>query len=518
MWFVVKTPTGHEEKSKELLMGNVPLVRDVYIPLRRKVCKNKPGASTFHTQPLTSGYVFVDLRVEENAGSQGRRGKAFREAVWRQISQNVTERGYFYKKEALTGKTQQLQGCHLLSSNPKDTSPNVFIAQSHIPDEDMESFMRFNDTIGCVAEDVRIVDESFDELARVNDTVRVVTGPLAGAVGVVVSRSQAADKGKNYKDRHLEVRLGKSFCVSYPNIRRFNMVIVREAWEGERARQTRLWHEADFLVGVFQRQKGHVDDAPRALREMLSLIGKGKENPLSEVLQVIGGEIENKTDRQRLFSFANDIAANVPASGFPDALRELFPDSPIRAFLTPSEGAEAYTAIQTLQHEEFVELVVPVSLKAEFLRCVPNGQSALSPDTNAHAYNAHVAVFAEGEAGGRAIVSWGKFYDAYAKLDPKDKEGFLTDLKQKGYAKTHALLSMGCSPDAAPNSPCVSFLRMGGIGGFSLAFRGNQMEAVNTLINTVAPAAVEFWQKERLRNWRKLIRQSVLIHKREQGD
>lgn len=514
MWFVVKTPTGHEEKSKALLLGNVPLIRDIYIPLRRKVCKNKLGASTFHTQPLTSGYVFVDLRVEEK---QGRRGKEFREEVWRQIAQNVTERGYFYKKDSVTGKAQQLQGCHLLSSNPKETSPNVFIAQSHIPDEDMETFIRFNDTNGCVAEDVRIVDESFDELARLNDTVRVVSGPLAGAIGVVVSRSQKTEKGRNYKDKHLEVRLGKSFCVSYPNIRRFNMVIVREAWEGDKARQTRLWHEADFLLGVFQRQKEYVDNAPRALRDTLSLISKKQKAPLSEVVQAMSGRVDHREDRQRLFSFASDITANTPASGFSEALHELFPDIPMRAFLTPSEGTEAYTAVQTLQHKGFVELVVPVSLKAEFLRCVPNGQDALSPDTNAYAYNAHVAVFAEGEAGGRAIVSWGKFYDAYAKLDAKGKEGFLTDLKQKGYVKTHALLSMGCPPDAAPNSPCVSFLRMGGIGGFSLAFRDNQMEAVNTLINTVVPAAVEFWQKERLRNWRKLIQQSVLIHKRGQS-
>lgn len=518
MWFVVKTPIGHEEKSKDLLLGNVPLIRDIYIPLKRKVCKNKFGASTFHPQPLTSGYVFVDLRVEENVGSQGRRSKEFREDVWRQIAQNVTERGYIYKKDSVTGNAQQLQGCHLLSSNPKETSPNVFIAQSHIPDEDMETFIRFNDTSGCVVEDVQIVDESFDELARLNDTVRVVTGPLAGAIGVVVSRSQKAEKGKSYKDRHLEVRLGKSFCVSYPNIRRFDMVIVREAWEGDKARQARLWHEADFLLGVFQRQKEYVDNAPRALRDTLSLISKKTKSPLSEVVQAMSGKIAHKEDRQRLFSFANDIASSTPAAGFSEVLRELFPDSPIRAFLTPSEGAEAYTAIQTLQHEGFTELVVPVNLKAEFLRCVPNGQDALSPDTNAYAYNAHVAVFAASEAGGRAAVSWGRFYDAYAKLDPKGKESFLTDLKQKGYVKTHALLSMGRLPDAAPNSPCVSFLKMGGIGGFSLAFRGSQMDAVNTLINTVAPAAVEFWQKERLRNWRKLIQQSVLIHKRGQSD
>lgn len=507
MWFVVRTTSGKEESAKEALLAKVPIVSEVYLPKKMTSYRNKQGRLLYHPQPLVSGYLFVNLNVWLNPKKEIESEYDFNQRVWNQLKKNVSHRGYFFYKANDAGDILPVvHGTRLLSENPENTFPSDFIKKSFIRDKDMTPFLRFNGGTEFINEEIQIIGESFEKVARANDIVRIVTGPMAGATGVVVSKKQTS-KGKNFKDRHLEVRLGNSLCVSYSNIRRFDMVIVREAQEGEKSREPRLWYEIDHFIGLLQ-SKGHVDDAVTFLRKTLTWLHNKQKESLKDTIAKIEKTVEGEDDQRRLLKLVNDIPFK---SGSAKETLDLYLyDCPIRPFITPSEEENRSEEIIKVQHEKFKEYIIPINLKDEFF------QNVLEPDeeylSGSYDYNAHVAIFTKGDFAGHAIVSWGRFYDEYASLFEDKRQAFIEDLKKKNYLKIHALLDSGHQLNN-PKSPKITFCKGGGIGGFSLVVRGKQEEAAKELVRIVAPAAVEFWQKERLRNWRKLIQQYVLIHK-----
>lgn len=500
MWFVVKTTTGKEEPNRDTLLSKVPIVSEVFLPMKMTSCRNKQGKLQYHTHPLISGYLFVDLKVELNSMAKPKTEIDFHRRVWNQLKKNVSPRGYFFYKDDDSDSPKQVAGTRLLSDAPENTCPDDFISKSFIRDEDMNPFMRYNGGSEFVNDEIQIIGESFEKLARVNDVVRIVTGPMAGATGVVVSKKQKS-KGKNYKDRHLEVRLGNSLCVSYSNIRRFDMVIVREAPEGDKAWEPRLWHEVDHFIGLLQ-AKGHVDDAPIVLRKTLTWLHNKQNEPSSIVTDKLQKTIDNHEEQTRLLRLARALPFG--SGSAKTTLDKYVSDCPIRPFLTPAEGDEAFSKVSTLQHDSFKEYVIPMDLQTTFH---PESQS-----TTDYAYNAHVAVFTKGDNAGHAIVSWGRFYDEYVSMPADKRQTFHDDLAKKGYINLLALLTTA-HPLGNPQSPRITFRKLGAIGGFAIAISGKQEDAARTLAHAVAPSAVEFWQKERLRNWRRLIQQSVLIHK-----
>ena len=100
---------------------------------------------------------------------------------------------------------------HILTADSKQISLDEIVRQSKIPDEDMETFVYFNDRIGDDINGLSIVEKRYSDLVKENDTIRILSGPLAGRVGVI---KQIKHKGK--KDRHLLVRFGNN--LQYPPI------------------------------------------------------------------------------------------------------------------------------------------------------------------------------------------------------------------------------------------------------------------------------------------------------------
>lgn len=499
MWFAVKTRHGEEEKVREQLVGKIDIVRDAFLPKKSKWMRGANGKQCFHTAPLINGIVFADLRADLPAEAPRMSSKDFYHAIWEGIRPCVTPRGYFYYHDTGTKDIQYIAGAHLISGDPQTTSPDKFIPDSRIPDKEMEVFMSFMGDTAVETEDIQIVSKSFQELAQVNDIVRVLSGPWAGIEGVVVQK-QCSSGGHKVKDRHLEVRFGRSHCLSLSNARRFNLAIIRKAQEGDKARLYRLWREADHLIGLIQRDEVFRDDAPMVLRRAVTTIINQRSVSMDSVLQAVGQLTHNDEEARHLFTFATALPSE-KGKTLEQTIAEYIPSYPIRPFLTPSIGAEAYHNFQTVLHRDFKELVVPVNLQSWF---VAPGRA------EDFAYNAHVAVFTSGAYKGKAIVSWGSFFDIYDSLSPAQREGFMADLQQKGYSLAHALFSTG-RPLHSDGSEEIAFTRIGGIGGFAMDINGNELEAAQALVNAVAPVAVEFWQNERLRRWRQCVHQTVLI-------
>lgn len=528
MWFVVKTPFGEEERSKDLVLSKIHLVRDAYIPMQQIASKNALGLKTFTQKPLLNGYMFVDLRVEIDETAATDEERSFSQKVWSKLKKSVTARGYFFYRDSETKKIDFLPNIRFLSSSYKNTIPELFITQSHIPDCDMIPFIRYQESEKDEFLDkVEILDKSFEALTQEHDTVRVVSGPLKDVVGAIVQKRQEGNK--KYKDRHLEVRFGKCMCISYPNIRRFDMVVIREAKESARTRELRLWQEADYLIGLLQRNGFPKDadkakDAPAFLKEKVdeiredikdfrtNNIKKGHPESVYELLGSLKKELKSEELVRRLFYFANDLPLNVSGSNNNEVYKRYIPHFPIRPFLTPAEGEETYHKAQVVEHHDhgFKELIIPINLKPYFV-------AIEDEDKDSYDYNAHVAVFPVGEHPGQMIVSWGHFYETYASLDQQQKKGFLEDLKLRGYDKMYALLTAGHPKDDAQDSQSaqITFGKVNGIGGFSLNYATGEdiVLTAQKLVNAVAPAAVEFWQRERLRNWRILLQQSVFVRK-----
>lgn len=507
MWFVVKTHNGQENTIKDILLKSVPIVSEIYLPTYQTSYINSQGQLQYNSLPLIRGYLFVDLRIWLNPQKATGTDEDLYQRIWKQVRKNISYRGYFFYKTDTSQKIIPVNGTHLLSSNPNKTSPAEFIRKSLIPDEDMNLFISYNGSPEFVNKEFQIIGESFDKLAKVNDTVRIITGPMAGATGVVVERKQKS-KDHNYKDRHLEVRLGNSLCVSYSNVRKFDMVIIREAQCGEKGRDSQLWRETDYFIGLLQ-ANGHADDAAIVLCELLIKIHTNKIESLEQISKEMELPCGYKMDTNRLIKLANDIPfydANTK-----EILNQYVTPYPIRPFLTPYEDAGQCETTQSVQHKEFRELIIPVKLKTLFEPSASGPEYRhLEANDNYYTYNAHVAIYTNGKDSEHAIVSWGKFYDDYASMSESVKQAFHNDLERRGYIQLHSLLTTG-HPYNNPKTSFISFRKIGNIGGFSLVIKGKQEDAAKELVEAVAPAAVEFWQKERLRNWRKLIQRFVLI-------
>lgn len=495
MWFAVKTFLGKEEDIKDLLLKKIPLVRHAFIPLRR--LKDAQGNPTRHTVPLIRGFVFANLIIPQADDVQSRSNVESVQAIWERLQRNVTERGYFFYRDKVSGKMVSIPGTHLLAGDVSTTSPDLFIPQSRISDKDMRNFALFLDEDGVMTEEASLVGESYDTLALTNHTVYVNSGPLAGTVGLLIQRNV-----KRRHDHFFVVRFGSDFCVLHAGIRRYELSVIREATEGEKIAKARQWHEADYLIGALQRKYGLVDYAPQVLRMTTLEVMRKRRTSMSEAIETICQVFNNEEDANRMYAFVSSIPNGTKQKTDEDIVNDLISDYPIRPFLTPSEGEEAYAEVQTLQHKDFTELIAPVSLTHLFLagKIYPAGH---------YDYNAHVAIVTNDENKKEAIVSWGKFYVEYATMDDDTRNSFLEGLLRGGYENTYSLLTTG-HPKDNPDSPLISLKKIAGIGGFSIGIDGEEQEVVKTLIDTIAPVAVEQWQ--RVKKWRKSVQQTVLIH------
>lgn len=518
MWFIVNTDKFQEQKTKEFLEKTYPgIVKFVYLPKCRTKYVNAQGEERFRFRPLIYGLLFI---------------KADSIKVLKKI---LTPWGYFVYEDFIrsleTGELQKeklVSSAHLLCKDVKNLSTDDIVKTATIPDEDMEHFIYFSDKVADGIEGLSIVDKRYDDLIQENDTVRIFSGPLAGWVGVV---KQIKNKGK--KDRHLFVRFGNNLCLSFSNVRQYDMQVEHEATKGPKAEAVGVWRAIDQMVGYLQ-AKQPSENAYQTLRTLfldyqkrlpvyrnksmsdLAYENKKEKNTVAQQQKVL-----DQIDKRMRNNFR--VLSNYLKAGeitLEKWLKDLIPDAPLRPFLTPTSGAiipegHDYTV---LHHQGITELILRCNLRDVFL-----DKGRVETDKNTtffdedYEYYAHFALVNTDGGKVKAICSWGGFYDYYASQSSQEQEAFLRDLESKKYPRLLYLLTQSE----------YRFEKVNGIGGFSIETDidyTNDIDAMakavakafniqDSTFNILVSAAVEIWKGTRLLVWRQLLQRYVLLHK-----
>ena len=520
MWFIVNTDKFQEQRTKEFLESTYPdIVKFVYLPKCRTKYVNAQGEERYSFRPLIYGLLFI---------------KADSIKVLKRI---LSPWGYFVYEDTVrnleTGELQKeklVSNAHLLCKDVKDLNQESIIKTATIPDEDMEHFIYFSDKMADGIEGLSIVDKRYDDLIQENDTIRLFSGPLRGWIGVV---KQVKSKGK--KDRHLFVRFGNNLCLSFSNVRQYEMQVEHEATKGPKAEAVGVWRAIDQMIGYLQ-AKQPSENAYQALRYLfleyqrrlpvyrsrsmsdLAYENKKEENTVAQQQKVLDQIDERMRNNFRVLS--NYLkAGEVTLERW---LKDLIPDAQLRPFLTPTSGAiipegRDYTV---LRHNGITEFILRCNLREIFLDKLNKDVEA---DKNTkvfdedYEYYAHFALLRTEAGKVKAICSWGGFYDYYASQSSQEQEAFLGDLETKKYTHLHYLLK----------ESAYKFEKINGIGGFSietdiayiedveeLASKAHQYFTHHSLLFTqLTAAAVEVWKGTRLLVWRQLLQRYVLLHK-----
>ncbi len=515
MWFVVKTEVFTERRSIDTLREKFKdTIADVYFPLRKKVCKNDQGEEKARFVPVVQGLFFIRAQNEKR------------------LSWILSPYGYFiYKGVDYTGGTETertfFTQAHLLCTDSKSLTLGEIIKQAKIPDEEMERFIYFNDKIGEDIEGLSIVDKRYSDLIQVNDTIRILSGPLTGWVGVI---KQIKHKGR--KDRHLLVRFGNNHCLKISNIRQYDMRIEHEATKGAKSEEVGVWRAIDQMTGYLQ-AKNPVGNAADTLRNLFKdyqkKIAVYRNRRMSDIAYSDKTAKMKAARRKEILGHIDDsmrnnfhILANyfkVDGETVDQGLKELIPDVALRPFLTPTSGVcipqgQEYAV---LRHNGITELILRCNLR-DFFRGEEYDAGKYTPVFEEdYEYYAHFALLKTEEGKLKIICSWGGFYDYYASQNKEERTKFIDDLEAKKYPRLHYLLT---------ESP-YKFENTNGIGGFSLETdtdyttdpeelgrKANEFLTHNTsLLTQLTAAAVEVWQGARLLVWRKLLQRYVLLHK-----
>ncbi len=518
MWFIVNTDKFKEQETKEFLEETYPgIVKYVYLPNCRKKYFNANGEERFRFKPLIHGLLFI---------------KADSPAALKDI---LSPWGYFvYEKEVRSladtgGLTNRkfVSRAHLLCKNVKDMSQDAMIRTATVPDEDMDRFIFFNNKIAEGIEGLTIVDKRYSDLILVNDTVRILSGPMAGWVGVV---KQIKSKGK--KDRHLLLRFGSDHCLSFSNIRQYDIQVEHEATKGPKAEAVGAWRAIDQMIGHLQAQRPY-DNAYATLRKLF--LDYQKRQTVQRAPGLSAVEHANRKDvkteawqEQVLSQMDASMRSNFRIlSRYCQAgektlelwLNELMPDATLRPFLTPTSGVAIPTGkdYAILPHNGIIELILRCNLREYFQRQQFEADEPASASDEDYEYYAHFALLRTETGKIKAICSWGGFYDYYASQSREEKEKFHADLASKYYPHLLYLLTQSD----------FEFEKISGIPGFSietdidyttdleeLGRKANEFFTLrSSLFTQLVSATVEIWQGTRLLVWRQLLQRYVLLHK-----
>ena len=554
MWLIVNAPQFKEQQTKEFFLRHYPdVVRQVYLPLRRMSRAVADGNESVSFRPLIHGMFFV--KVDDVYA----------------LRSIITNWGYFKYEDSVrnleTGTMETetfVADAHLLCKNVKAMSQSSIISSATIPDGDMERFIFYNERVASDIDGLSIVDRNYGDLVAVNDTIRLLSGPMAGWEGVV---KQVKHKGK--KDRHLLVRFGNNHCLNISNIRKFDMQVVHEATSGAKAEAVGCWRAIDQIIGYLQ-ANNPLEDAPAMLRQMLkdflrkpavcrdrslSAISYCKKKAAKEeqwqegVLCNIGESMRSNFRVLAKYFHSNNATLDA-------VLREYVPDAVLRPFLTPTSGVDIPESkdYAVFHHNGLFELVLRCNLRG-FFRGKDYDADRYAPVFDEdYDYYAHVALFKDDEGKVEAVVSWGDFYDSYESQGVEERRRFVHDLATKHYPRLHSLLtvadpslsvasatllSSGKEPASSASNDGnrqadggnpleVRFERVGGIGGFSMKLDvdydamdvermaravASQLRQTGSAFQAVTAAAVEMWQGTRLLVWRQLLQRHVLLHK-----
>ncbi|MGN1375497.1 MAG: hypothetical protein ACI4V5_02970 [Prevotella sp.] len=501
MWLVLRTGPSKEQQAKDFILAKHKEVKDVYLPLCRLSHADEESNVKYRFRPAISGIIFINIAVTED-----------------QITQSLplfnnlfSHRGTLKYKENVydskTGTTEEktlYSNIRLLCHNTENISFADMLRQAIVPDEDMQRFIFYNERIANTIEGFTILDKHYADLVRDKDIVRIVTGPMKGWRGIV---HQMKTNGR--KDRKFIIRFGNSLCLCIPDIRRYDMVVEREASQGEQAKTIGAWRAIDILTAHFQKH-GHPDDAPLMVRKLIKDYTITRNHSLLSSLDTVV--------RISLATLSDYFLSD--KSGMDKALNELIPDTPIRPFLTPTSGVDIPIGQDSvsLAHRNFTELIKRVNLRSHF-RTDEYEKDKYNPvDDDDYEYFAHIALFTQRTANAdgsttetyKAVAPWNGFYDHYALLDSAAHTSFLESLKTKRYKHMYSLL---CNEE-------FKFEKTGNIGGFTMTITktDNLTESLDRFISIVSSAAVELWQGTRLLMWRQLLQRHVLLHKTPVSD
>ena len=517
MWFIVNTDKFQEQKTKEFLENTYPdIVKYVYLPKCRMKYVNSKGEERFRFRPLIYGLLFI---------------KADNIKALKRI---LTYWGYFVYEDTTrnleTGEQRKkmlVSTAHLLCKGVKDLDQEAIIKTATIPDEDMEHFIYFSDKMADGIEGLSIVDKRYDDLILENDTIRILSGPLTGWVGVV---KQIKNKGK--KDRHLFVRFGNNRCLNISNIRQYDMQVEHEATKGAKAEAVGVWRAIDQMIGYLQ-AKQPSENAYKTLRNLfldyqkrlsvyrnrrmtdLAYNNKKEEKVVAQQQKVLVQIDDSMRNNFRILS-NNFQAGEITLEKW---LNELIPDAILRSFLTPTSGIAIPQGqnYAVLQHNGITELILRCNLRDVFQDNDIESDKNTTVFDEDYDYYAHFALLKTGAGKVKAICSWGGFYDYYASQGSKEREAFLENLASKKYPHLLYLLTQSE----------YKFEKVNGIGGFSIDTDIDYTEDVEAMAKTVAEvldiqhsvfnilasAAVEIWKGTRLLVWRQLLQRYVLLHK-----
>lgn len=403
MWFIVKTDVFSEQQSIDFLREKYNhIITDFYFPLGRKTYKNENGEVKVRFVPVLQGMFFIRVQNE------------------RRLKKVLSPYGYFmYKGFEMEPHTSELvertffTKAHILTADSKHMSLDEIVRQSKIPDEDMETFVYFNDRIGDDINGLSIVEKRYSDLVKENDTIRILSGPLAGRVGVV---KQIKHKGK--KDRHLLVRFGNSYCLSISNIRQYALQIEHEA----PSESVGAWRAIDQMIGYLQ-MKEPSKNAGDLLRKLFMNYQKkltiyhnrqtsdiAYSKMMANRKDVQQQEVLENLDESMWKNFR--ILANyLPCDNatLEQGLKELIPDVVLRPFLTPASGVDIAEGqgYHVLQHNGITEFIFPCNLR-EFFRGKEYEADKYAPVFDEdYEYDAHFALLKTVEGKVKAICSWG---------------------------------------------------------------------------------------------------------------
>ena len=517
MWFIVKTDVFTEQKSIDLLSENFKdTIVDFYFPMGRRTYKNEKGEEKVRFTPVLQGLFFIRVQSEDRLVSiLSQYGYFMYKGVdYGARSSEVVERTFYTK-------------AHILCADSKSRTLDEIVKQAKIPDDDMERFIYYNDKIADGIEGLSIVDKRYSDLVLVNDTIRILSGPMAGWVGVV---KQIKNKGK--KDRHLFVRFGNNHCLNISNVRQYVMQIEHEATVGAKPEAVGVWRAIDQMIGYLQAKEPE-ENASESLRKHFKDYQKKLtvyRNRHSSDIAYSNKVIKKKTTHQKeILSHIDDSMRNnfrILANYFKadrgtldQGLMELIPDIILRPFLTPTSGIAIpqgqYYAV--LCHNGIVEFILRCNLR-EFFRGKEYEADKYAPVFDEdYEYYAHFALLKTTEGKVKAICSWGGFYDYYASQSKDERDNFHANLESKKYPRLLYLLTQSE----------YKFEKVNGIGGFSietdiaytedkeeLGRRTNEFFTLrSSLFTQLTAAAVEMWQGARMLVWRQLLQRYVLLHK-----
>ena len=515
MWFIVKTDVFTEQKSMDLLSEKYKgTIVDFYFPLGRRTYKNEKGEEKVRFTPVLQGLFFIRVESEDRLKKVlSKYGYFMYKGIdYGARSTEVVERTFFTK-------------AHILCADSKSRTLDEIVKQARIPDDDMERFIYYNDKIADGIEGLSIVDKRYSDLVKVNDTIRILSGPMAGWVGVV---KQIKNKGK--KDRHLLVRFGNNRCLNISNVRQYDMQIEHEA----PSETIGAWRAIDQLIGYLQ-AKEPTENASDTLRthfkDYLSKLTVYRNRHSSDI--AYSNKVAEKTTsrQQEILSNIDDSMRNnfrILANYFKadggtleQGLKELIPDIVLRPFLTPTSGVAIPQGqdYAVLRHNDIVEFILRCNLR-EFFRGKEYEADKYAPVFDEdYEYYAHFALLEpeEGKDKVKAICSWGGFYDYYASQSKDERDKFHANLQSKKYPHLLYLLTQSE----------YKFEKVNGISGFSietdfayiddieeLGRRANEFFTLRSpLFTQLTAAAVEMWQGARMLVWRQLLQRYVLLHK-----